>query len=655
MRVGLEVPGVADQDEALAISEARLAVCSERLALVRKLGSLGYWEWHLDSGRLHWSDENLAIHAVTEEEFGGNFEEFLERVHPDDRESLRLEIESALAGGRAYEADYRVVRPGGDIRLLNQQGRVVADRSGRPVRVIGTTMDMTDCSLAEFAIVDGETRFRQLWESAYNAMLIVDASGGIVMANRSARRLFTYSADEFSELRIEQLIPARYRDRHVDYRAGFQACPHARRMGERATLKAVRRDGQEFDVDVSLSPLGIGPGSDILVEIQDLTRRRAMELQLRESQRIESLGKLAGGVAHELNNLLTAIMGFSEVTLRELGDQHPSHDDLHEIFRASGLAKSLIAQMLAFTRQQVLQPVVLDLNDTVDMTARVLRHLVRKDIEIATEFSSGAGSVFVDPSQLEQVLVNLAMNASEAMREGGRMTITTGRCEFTERTVPEGSDFLPGAFATFCVSDTGCGMSEDVLSHAFEPFYTTKGLGRCTGLGLSTVHGIVKQSNGHIVAQSQPGAGAAFTVYLPSVESEPAPAVRALEQTESTSGEGVILLIEDDITIRKMVTRVLGRHGYSVHVAECGEEALRKFADLRDVDLVISDVVLPDARGFTLLQPILEERPRLRVLFISGYDGGELANLSSLGERADFLAKPFTVASLLGKVAALRR
>lgn len=649
-RRGARVLGSESLKDAFAASEARLVLCLDRLRLVQQVASLGFWDWNIVSGDLYWSDEIYPIFGLSQTEFGATYEAFLDCVHPDDRGLVERSVTAAMEGRESYDIDHRVVHPDGRVITVNEQGRVLIGPDGEPHRMLGTVMDISARREAERTLSESEAQFRRLCESAYNGMMIVNPAGEIIMVNRSAEHLFQYSEAELAGKTVECLVPVGLRQAHKRHRDSFRACPLTRRMGERASLAGLRSDGTKVEVEISLTVLGTGPESDVLVEVQDVSDRKALESQLRQSQRLESLGRLAGGVAHDLNNVLTVIMGFSEVSLSDLEEGHRCRGDIREILNASEHAKSLIAQLLAFTRQQVLQPKVLNINTAIADMLRLLKRLLRENIRLETELQEDLGNVCVDPNQLEQILINLAVNASDAMPEGGCLTIATGAVAFTDGNVPAGTDIAPGPYVYFSLQDNGAGMDHTAKAHLFEPFFTTKGLGKGTGLGLSTVYGIVKQSQGQVEVQSEEGEGTTFTIYLPQTDEALSPAIGMGRCECMRRGEGVVLLIEDDATIRLLVLRVLGDAGYTVHAAKDGKEAIEKLEELKTIDLVISDVVLPDARGYELMQSVWGERAHLPALFISGYDGGEFQSMEAAGGRVDFLSKPFTISALLDSV-----
>ena len=398
-------------------------------------------------------------------------------------------------------------------------------------------------------------------------------------------------------------------------------------------------------------------------ELEERVRERTADLertlealqrsedQLRQAQKLEALGRLAGGIAHDFNNLLTAILGYGSLVRGRLGPDSPSMRDLEEILRAADRAARLTRQLLAFSRQQVLEPRVLDLNAVVTDLDRMLRRLIGEDIDLVTAPAEGLGRIKADPGQLEQVLLNLIVNSRDAMPGGGKLTIETADVDLDEGPARARADVAPGHYVMLAVSDTGCGMSPEVRARMFEPFFTTREMGRGTGLGLSTVHGIVKQSDGHIEVYSEPGRGTTIKIYFPRAEEplevleRPSPAATRIEGTET------ILLVEDEEMIRRMLTQSLELLGYAVIEACDGSEAIAacEWRD-RPVDLLITDVIMPLMNGPELVQRIAAIRPDLRVLFMSGYTDRALIHQGLRRSGTAFLQKPFTPEALARKI-----
>jgi two-component system cell cycle sensor histidine kinase/response regulator CckA len=410
------------------------------------------------------------------------------------------------------------------------------------------------------------------------------------------------------------------------------------------------RSGQVIETLHTLDFLDLGGSRCVVSFAHEITERKRLEEQLRQAQKMEAIGRLAGGVAHDFNNILTAILGHSELLLGSLEAVSPHRRQMEQIRRSALRASTLTGQLLAFSRKQVMQPKVLEPNDLISNLGAMLQRLIGEDIELVEKLSPTAGNVRADPGQLEQVVANLVVNARDAMPKGGRLTIRTAPAILDEEAARQ-IGIRPGPYVLIEVEDTGCGMDADTRSHVFEPFFTTKHSGKGTGLGLSTVYGIVTQSGGHVDVESTPGEGARFRVYLPRVD---APAVSQSGRVLVTSvprGQETILLAEDDSAVRDFLQEVLSRQGYRVLIAADGPEALR-VAELHTghIHLLLTDVIMPKMTGRELAERIALLRPGIRVLFISGYPGDTIVEQGVLSPELSFVQKPFTVGDLALRV-----
>ncbi len=384
--------------------------------------------------------------------------------------------------------------------------------------------------------------------------------------------------------------------------------------------------------------------------LRDVTQQRMLEVQLMQSQKMEAIGQLAGGVAHDFNNLLAVIMGYGELLLSEFTPEDPKGNDVNEMLAAARRGVSLTRQLLAFSRQQMVQPAVLDLNEIVSGIEKMLRRLIGEHIRLSTRLAPTLAHFKADAGQVEQILLNLTVNARDAMPEGGRLRIETSNAILDEAAALSRPDAKPGEYVVLMVADTGTGMDAETKKRIFEPFFTTKEVGKGTGLGLSTVYGIVKQSGGHIVVESEIGEGSSFSVYFPRTQAgERASAQRSASPTEGKATE-TILLVEDDEGVRVIASRILRDQGYTVLEARRASEARRLWEKQgASIDLLLADVVMPDMNGPKLAEELARSKPDLRVLFMSGYPGSAAAGTLS-GESAYYIEKPFTPASLALKV-----
>jgi PAS domain S-box-containing protein len=491
-----------------------------------------------------------------------------------------------------------------------------------------------------------EHRFRAMLESAPDATVGVDASGRIQLLNAQAERLFGWTAAELLGRQIETLVPEAALARHEEFRAGYIADPQSRPMGAGLALSARHRDGTTFPAEISLSTVREEPGSLlVLASIRDVTerielaaerQRRALEAQREQSHRLESLGQLAGGIAHDFNNLLGVILNYNALLTRRTTDAG-AVADLGEVRAAAERGAALTRQLLTFARRDVANPQPIDLNDVVHGVAAMLRRTLGEHIDLHLDLASGSLVAIVDRQQMEQIVLNLALNSRDAMPGGGRLTIGTDRTGMAVR--PRNRGGLPASDVILTVTDTGEGMTPEVVRRAFEPFFTTKRSGEGTGLGLATVYGIVRQNDGEVTIDSEPGGGTTITIVLRGAE-DVAPANGA-EVNDPRGGHERILFVEDETSLRVATARILAGYGYDVLVASDGVEALDIFDREPDIDLVVTDIAMPRLRGDQLARLVTERRKGMQVIMMTGYDSGDAPLIGRL------LAKPVTEEELL--------
>jgi two-component system, cell cycle sensor histidine kinase and response regulator CckA len=490
-------------------------------------------------------------------------------------------------------------------------------------------------------------------DSAMDAIITVDEEQRIVLFNRAAERMFLYPAKDALGQPLDRFIPERFRQAHRTHVRQFGTTHVTRRaMGALGALFALRADGEEFPIEASISQVEAEGRKLYTVILRDITERRRAEEQLRRSQKMEAVGQLAGGIAHDFNNLLTVINGYSDLVLRRLQAEDPLRKSVEEIRKAGERAAALTRQLLAFSGKQVLQPVVLDLNSVVSDMEKMLRRLIGEDVELRTALAHDLGSIKADPGQVEQVIMNLCVNAREAMPHGGRLAIETANVYLGEDYAARRlTDFTPGPYVVLKVTDTGTGMDEETREHIFEPFFTTKGAGKGTGLGLSTVYGIVRQSGGSVRVSSEVGRGSTFEVYFPRAGEDAQEYRRGAEPEEDLRGAETILLAEDEEMVRRLAREVLEIYGYRVLVATGGSAALL-ICERHEgpISLLVTDVVMPEMSGRELAARLAHMRPEMKVLYMSGYTDASVAGQESLEDRSDFLQKPFTPAALARKV-----
>ena len=506
-----------------------------------------------------------------------------------------------------------------------------------------------------------ERRDRQLWEYQNRLSLIVDSSqdaiigknldGIITHWNKGAEYIYGYEASEVIGRSITLLAPP---DRQDEIPRILERIRSGERVEHFDTVR-VAKDGQHLHVSVSISPIRDASGKIVGASTiaRNTTAQRKAEDQLRQSQKMEAVGRLAGGIAHDFNNILGIITMCAELLRTHVTSEELPQELIGHIRDASKRGAALTRQLLAFSRKQPSQPKVLDLNDRLKEVCKLLRPLMGDDVSVMLLPRSELAFVRADPGQLDQVLLNLAVNSRDAMPHGGKFIIETATSEFDEEFVRQHPPMKPGRYVMLAVSDNGTGMSEATRSRIFEPFFTTKEVGKGTGLGLATVYGIVQQSGGHIWVYSEPGRGTTFKVYLPCTDAEAGLAAETERETEFRRGEGTaILLVEDDPVIRGLTRRMLDAQGYSVIEAEDGKSAVAQAQSSPEhIDLVLTDVVMHGMSGPELVLHLMESHPETRFLYMSGYTG-ELVASHELSEGVTLLEKPFTRASLLSTIQA---
>jgi two-component system cell cycle sensor histidine kinase/response regulator CckA len=493
------------------------------------------------------------------------------------------------------------------------------------------------------SLANSEERYRLLFEANPLPMWVYDAETLRFLAvNEAAVRHYGYTRAEFlamaiTDIRPQEDVEALLTD--LQSRGG----PGSPTPG---TWRHRKKDGTLIDVEISAGKVMFEGRQAALVLSHDVTERLRLEERLAQAEKMEAIGRLAGGVAHDFNNLLTVISGYAEILLAK--GEVPGREQLAEIAHAAEQAAGLTRSLLAFSRRQVLHPTVLDLNDIVAGMEPMVRRIIGDDVSVGVRLAPGLAAVEADRAQMERVILNLAANARDAMPDGGRLTIETANVELDEEYVSSRGEGTPGANVLLAVSDTGVGMSEDVRRHLFEPFFTTKAPGAGTGLGLATVFGVIKQSGGSIYVYSEEGRGTTFKIYLPAAAAERVEDAGAAGDLAAEHGTETIMIVEDDASVRDLVKLMLEGKGYNVIAAATAEEAERICTD--DVDLLLTDVVMPDVNGRVLAERLSATSPAMRVLFMSGYSDEAVYRHGEISPDASFIEKPFTDRTLARKV-----
>ena len=560
----------------------------------------------------------------------------IERLVPPDDAAGAATGPGPLRAGSPVVREWRVRRKDGSTLHVEASTRLLPDGTYQAI-----IHDVTARKTAEAALRVTTETLEAVIEAAPVSILVLDLEGHVLVWNRGAERIFGWTAAEVLG-KPPPHIPESAKD---DYERLRQRILGGETVSEEVLVRQ-RKDGEPVTVRVHAAALRDADGgiAGALAVQEDITASQSLAEQLRQAQKMEALGQLAGGVAHDFNNLLMAIRGHGELLAEALGAASPLQGKVDPILHAARRAGDLVSQLLAFSRRQVLQPRILDPNRIVGDTVPLLRRLIGEDIEIVGRCSEEVATVEVDPVQFQQVLINLAVNARDAMQGGGRLTIETGTAQFAPG---EEAGFAAGHYVTLSVRDTGAGMDAETLAHVFDPFFTTKEQGKGTGLGLSTVYGIITQSGGHIHVDSAPGKGATFTLYFPASEQPADPPTRPRGDDRMVSGSGRILVVEDEDAVRSLVEEILRRAGYEVLAAATGEEALTLMAQQHpEVDLLVTDVVLPGIQGKALADRLVALCPGMKVVFTSGYTDDAVVVRGVEHSEMHFLQKPYSPSTL---------
>jgi len=498
-------------------------------------------------------------------------------------------------------------------------------------------------------VLKQEELFRLITENAGDMIAVVDITGQRLYNSPSYYKILGYSPGELQETSVlEQIHPE-------DQPLVEEAAREARQtgFGRRIEYRMRHKDGSWRYLESTAS--AIRDESErvekLVIVNRDITARHRLENQFRQAQKMEAVGRLSGGIAHDFNNLLGVIIGYSEILTEGLSQADPMRESVDEILKAGRRAASLTSQLLAFSRQQVLEPMALDLNEVISDTEKMLRRLVGEDIDFTTHLQNPLGTVKADPGQVQQVLMNLVVNARDAMPEGGHLVIETADVEMDQISVQRYSfPFKPGAYVLLAVSDSGVGMDAETQAHIFEPFFTTKGKDSGTGLGLATVYGIAKQSGGYIEVLSERSSGSIFKIYLPRIQEAPQTSLTAMKSFGSLGGYETILVVEDETALRTLTCNLLRSMGYTVLEALNGARALEIATTTPVLDLLLTDIVMPNLNGRALAEQLTKKYQELRVIYMSGYTGQGIGNKGDLSSTELFLQKPFTREGLAHKV-----
>jgi two-component system, cell cycle sensor histidine kinase and response regulator CckA len=574
-----------------------------------------------------------------------------EQIHPEDRERVKNAAKEARQCGSGTLLEYRFRHKNGDWMVLESVSSVIHNEKGEPEKLVIVNRDITDRKRVQEDLSRSEASFRSLVEGAPHGIYRATMTGQFLEVNPALQKMLGYESaqDLFKADLATQVF-----SNPADYERMNALLTKSKVMKD-IELEWKRSNGEPIMVRCSGHHVDVKDGGPGFFEVfaEDVTEKRTLERQLRMAQKMEAIGRLSGGIAHDFNNLLGVIIGYSGVLKKSLDKNAPTYEFALEIEKAGQRAASLTRQLLAFSRQQVLTPSVLNLNSLVSDMEKMLPRLLGEDISISLSLDTDLGNVKADQSQIEQVIMNLAVNARDAMPSGGKLHVQTANKEIDLAYLHDHPGSTVGSYVMLAITDTGIGMHAETIAHIFEPFFTTKGVGEGTGLGLATVYGVVKQSNGYIWVDSAPGKGATFQIYLPrhsDVGQEPIPKSDPLLQEKSRESE-LILLVEDADSLRKLAQSFLEANGFRVLAAANGEAALEIASHHSGVfDLLLTDVVMPGMNGRVLAEQLSIRQPALKILFMSGYTDTFIAGHGVLGKGTKLLHKPFTEEILIAKV-----
>ncbi|WP_022666100.1 hybrid sensor histidine kinase/response regulator [Desulfospira joergensenii] len=578
---------------------------------------------------------------------------------PGFREKIKKRILEDCASGdpeRMHWEEVPITRQGRETAFISAQNTPVPGKK----LMISTVWDVSKRKRAEEELRESEERLQLVMEGSQLGYWDWDIQTGVVKRNRYWAEMLGYTLKEI-EYTVKQWTDLHHPDDcaaawksiqdHLDGKTSVHRIEY-RMRAKNGQYKWILDQARIVKNDDEGKPVRMtGTHTDITERKREEKEREKLQAQLAQAQKMESIGRLAGGVAHDFNNMLSVILGHTEMALEYVGPEQPIHADLQEIQKAAQHSADITRQLLAFARKQAVAPVVLDLNDTVEGMLRMLRRIIGEDIDLSWQPGKELPRVRIDPSQIDQILANLCVNARDAIAGTGRLTIETGSAAFDKDYCAQHRGFTPGNYVLLTVSDNGCGMDKQTLDHLFEPFFTTKGVDKGTGLGLATVYGIVRQNNGFINVYSEPGCGTAFKVYLPRHQTKAEVLPDEVRDHPAGKGHETILLVEDEPAILRMTKMMLERLGYQVIPAKTPGEAIRLAQEFAGkIHLLLTDVIMPEMNGRDLAGSLLSLYPDIKRLFMSGYTANVIAHHGVLDKGVNFIQKPFSRKALAVKV-----
>jgi two-component system, cell cycle sensor histidine kinase and response regulator CckA len=626
--------------------ERHLATLNATQALTK----VGGWQWDIDANEMYWTDEVYRIHGMDPGDIPAGSETHIGRslacYAPEDRPKIRSAFERCIRDGQPYDLEFQFTKVSGERIWIRTIGQPVFE-AGQVVRVLGTLIDLTSQKEAEAALRTSEERLQAILEASPDPIVVYDNQGHPQFLNPAFSDLFGWTLEELKGHKIPFIPEDQQALTTAKIKEIFTNGKPVQFLSRRLT-----KGGDTVDIVVSAAIIrgSAGKAEGMVVNLTNVSEQMRLEAQLQQNQRMEAIGRLAGGVAHDFNNKLGVIIGHTELAIDRIEASHPVQDDLKAIFNAAQRSAELTKQLLAFARRQTAAPKILDLNATISGMLKMLRRLIGEEIDLVWKPGSPLWPVKIDPVQLDQILANLCANAKDAIDGVGQLTIATRNVRLGETLCAQHPDLIAGDYVCLTIGDTGSGMDAGTREKLFEPFYTTKTVDKGVGLGLAMVYGIIRQNQGCIRVESTPGHGTTFEIYLPRTPAEAEPD-SCSATAKSARGSDTILVVEDETAILRLIKTILNRLGYTILTARRPSEALHLVSHHPDpIHLLITDVVMPEMNGKALREKIEEHLPKIRTLFMSGYTTDAIVHRGILEADVHFLQKPFTMDSLAGKV-----
>jgi PAS domain S-box-containing protein len=659
--VGQLVQRFSDMRDALHVHEAQMLERSrqvqrsrEHLAEAQRIAHIGSWEFNSGTNELVWSEEVFRIFGMERSTDGVALTVFQDQVHTDDRTLVNDAYAGCLSDNLPFNIVHRIVRQSDNaIRHVQEKCEIIHDDQGIIRGARGTIHDITEIKLAEAAVVESENKLRSIANAAQDGILMLDPEGRISYWNPAAEKMFQFTAEEAMGKELHRLLaPSHLSEVFIGGFSRFTKTGEGPLVNRTLETTARRKNGAEFPIEVSVSAFKENGRWNAVGIVRDITDRSKLEAQLRQSQKMEAVGQLAGGIAHDFNNLLSAIMGYGQIVNKKMAADDPLKLYVGYLLESADRAAYLTRSLLAFSRKQIINPTIVDANEVIGKIDKFLRRIIGEDVELKTVFRQHALFVNADRSQIEQVLMNLATNARDAMPRGGHLILETDIMTIDDAYIRAHGYGESGKYAVLSVTDSGEGMDKETQKKIFEPFFTTKEVGKGTGLGLSMAYGIIKQHHGFISVYSELGTGTVFRIYLPLVKEERGEnGAAASEDAGMQRGSETILLAEDDEGVRRLSRIALTEAGYRVIEAVDGADAIARYeSGTAEIDLVILDVIMPKKSGKEVLDAIRSSRSDMKAIYVSGYTADKISAEGVRSDDVPLLLKPLSPSQLLTMV-----